>query len=167
VGRLQYLAGCPISWRGDTISKRATKSEPNARKATARARNWEVYSNHGLGRAKAWEGKHAGFDLARAGTRLSLRSNSAEPGLVCPPRNRLAEAPFPPRRSQRSPPEASTHGSDYRSSYLRIHVTAVSLREESSHYNSVKRKTLARWQKHTVKKDKFSLSESSRITKAA
>jgi hypothetical protein len=48
----------------------------------ARAGNWEVYSNRGLGRAKAWEGKCAGFDLARAGTKLNLCSNSAKPGLV-------------------------------------------------------------------------------------
>jgi hypothetical protein len=97
VGRLQYLAGCPISWRCDTIDKRATKSEPNMRKAMARAGNWEVYSNHGLGHAKAWEGKCVGFNLARAGTKLSLCSNSAELGLVRPPQSQLPEAPFPPR----------------------------------------------------------------------
>jgi hypothetical protein len=46
------------------ISKRATKSKPNTRKITARAGNWEIYSNHGKERAKAWEGKRAGFNLA-------------------------------------------------------------------------------------------------------
>jgi hypothetical protein len=143
VGRLQYLAGYSISWCRDTISKRATKSKPNTRKATARAENWEVYSNHGLGRAKAWEGKRASFDLARAGTKPNLLSNSVEPGLVRPPRSRLAEAPFPPRRSRRSPPEASAQASDYRSPYLRIRMIAVSLREEPSHHNGVEQKALA------------------------
>jgi hypothetical protein len=38
-----------------------------------------------MGRTKAWEGKRAGFDLARAGTRLRLCSNPAEPGLVRSP----------------------------------------------------------------------------------
>jgi hypothetical protein len=32
-------------------------------------------------------------------------------------------------------------------------VIAVSLREEMSHHNGVEQKTLARWQKHTVKRD--------------
>jgi hypothetical protein len=61
----------------------------------------------------------------------------------------------------------SAQGSDYRSPYLWIRVIVVSLREESSHYDGAKRKTFARWQKHAVKKDKFSLSKSLRITKAA
>jgi hypothetical protein len=59
VSRLQYLAGCPICWRCDVISKRMIKSRPNTRKVMARARNWEIYSNRSKGRAKAWEGRHA------------------------------------------------------------------------------------------------------------
>jgi hypothetical protein len=62
----------------------------------ARAENGEIHSNRGLGRAKAREKKRADFDLARAGTRLSLRLNPAEPGQVHSPQNRQAEAPFPP-----------------------------------------------------------------------
>jgi hypothetical protein len=38
-------------------------------------------------------------------------------------------------------------------------VTTASLREESSHYNGVKQKTFARWQKHTVKKDIHTANE--------
>jgi hypothetical protein len=125
----------------------------NTRKATARAGNWEIYSNRGLGRAKARERKRAGFDLARTGTRLSLRLNPAEPGLVRSPRSRQAEAPFPPHRSRRSTPEASAQAGDYRNPHLRIRVIVVSSKEEPSHHNGVKQKMLARWQKHTVKRD--------------
>jgi hypothetical protein len=128
------------------ISERATKSKPNTCKITARAGNWEIYSNRGKGRAKAWEGKRAGFDLAQAGTRLSLLSNPARPELARSPRSWLVKALLPPRQSRRSPPEASAQGSDQRSPYLRIRVAAVLLREESSHHNDVKQKTFARWQ---------------------
>jgi hypothetical protein len=38
-------------------------------------------------------------------------------------------------------------------------VTAVSLREEPSHHNGVERETLARWQRHTVKKDIHTANE--------
>jgi hypothetical protein len=53
VHRLQYLASCPISWRCDMISRRATKSKPNTRKVKARARNWEIRSIHSKGGAPA------------------------------------------------------------------------------------------------------------------
>jgi hypothetical protein len=83
VGRLQYLAGCPISWRCDMISKRATKSKPNTRKVMARARNLEIYSNRSKEHVKAWEGKRAGF-----GPRLSRYKT---------------QFPFQPRRAETSP----------------------------------------------------------------
>jgi hypothetical protein len=84
VSWLQYLAGCPISWRCDMISKRATKSKPNTRKVVARARDLEIYSNHNKGRAKAWEGRRTGSSPARAGTGLSFHSDSAKPELIRP-----------------------------------------------------------------------------------
>jgi hypothetical protein len=59
VGRLQYLAGCPVSWRCDMISKGAMKSKPNARKVMAKARNSEICSSHGKGLARAREGRCA------------------------------------------------------------------------------------------------------------
>jgi ribonuclease HI len=40
-------------WHCDLISKRATKSKSNTRKATARARNLVIYPNRSKGRAKA------------------------------------------------------------------------------------------------------------------
>jgi hypothetical protein len=95
VSRLQYLAGCRISWRCDVISKQTTKSKPNTRKVMAGARNWEIYSNRSKERAKAWEGKRTGFGSARAGTGLSSRSNPAEPELVRPSQSRPAKALLP------------------------------------------------------------------------
>jgi hypothetical protein len=92
VGRLQHLAGCPISWRCDMISKRATKLKPNTRKVMARARNLEIYSNRSKGHVKAWEGRHTGSSPARAGTGLSFHSDPAEPELVRPSQSRPAEA---------------------------------------------------------------------------
>jgi hypothetical protein len=53
MGRLQYLAGCPVSWRCDVISKRATKSKLSARKEMAKARNLESHSSRSKGYAKA------------------------------------------------------------------------------------------------------------------
>jgi hypothetical protein len=38
-------------------------------------------------------------------------------------------------------------------------VIAVSLKEGSSHYNGVKWKTFARWQKHAAKKDIHTANE--------
>jgi hypothetical protein len=102
VGRLQYLAGCPVSRCCDMISKRATKSKPNVRKVMARARNLEIYSNRGKGRAKAWEGRRDSSGPARAGTGLSLHSNPARPELVRSSQSRLAKALLPPRRSRRT-----------------------------------------------------------------
>jgi hypothetical protein len=49
------------------------------------------------------------------------------------------------------------------SPYLRIRVTAGSLREESSHHNGVKQKTFARWQKHTVKKDSHTANKERQV----
>jgi hypothetical protein len=92
VGRLQYLAGCPISWRCDMIRKRATKSKPNTCEAMARARNLEIYFNRSKGRAKAWEGKHTGSSPTRASTGLSFHFDSAEPELVLLSQSRPAEA---------------------------------------------------------------------------
>jgi hypothetical protein len=123
------------------ISERTTKSKPNMRKVMARAKNWEIYSNRGKGRAKAWEGKRASFDLTQADTRLSLHSNPARPELVRLLQSQLVKALLPPRQSRRSLPEASAQGGDQRSPYLRIHVAMVLLREESSHHNDVKQKT--------------------------
>jgi hypothetical protein len=77
------------------------------RKVSARAENWEIYSNRSKERAKAREGKCAGSNLAQAGTRLSLHSNPARPELVRSPQSRLVKAPLPSRQSRRSPPEAS------------------------------------------------------------
>jgi hypothetical protein len=53
VDRLQSLAGCPISWRCDMISKRASKLKSSIRKEMAKARDLEVYSSRGKGYAKA------------------------------------------------------------------------------------------------------------------
>jgi hypothetical protein len=52
VGRLEYLAGCPISWRCDMISERATKSKLSTYKETAKARNLEIRSSRDKGHAK-------------------------------------------------------------------------------------------------------------------
>jgi hypothetical protein len=92
VSRLQYLAGCPISWRWYVISKRTTKSKPNTRKVMARARNLEIYPSHSKGHAKAREGKHTGSGSARAGTGLSFHFDPTEPKLVRPSQIRPAEA---------------------------------------------------------------------------
>jgi hypothetical protein len=67
LGQLQYLAGCPVSWRYDMISKRATKSKPNARKVMAKARNLEIYSSRGRGLARAREGRCAGSNPSKPG----------------------------------------------------------------------------------------------------
>jgi hypothetical protein len=53
VGWLQYLTGCPISWRYDMTGKRAMKSKLSTRKEMAKARNLEIYSSRGKGYAKA------------------------------------------------------------------------------------------------------------------
>jgi hypothetical protein len=83
VGRLQYLAGCPVSWRCDMTSKRATKSKLRTRKEMAKARNLEIYSSRGKGHARAREGGRAGSGLARAGTGLSFHSYPLKPELAC------------------------------------------------------------------------------------
>jgi hypothetical protein len=128
---LQYLTGCPISWRCDMISKRATKSKPNTHKVMARARNWEIFSNRSKGHAKAWERRRSGSGPARAGTGLSLHPNLARPELVRSSQSRLAKALLPPRRSRRISPEASMQASDHHSLYLRIHAAMVLSKEES------------------------------------
>jgi hypothetical protein len=97
VGQLQYLASCPVSWRCDMISKRATKSKLNAHKEMARARNLEIYSNHGKGHARAREGRRAGSGLTRAGIELSFHSNPSEPELACISQSWPVEALLPPR----------------------------------------------------------------------
>jgi hypothetical protein len=80
VGRLQHLAGYPVSWRYDMISKRATKSKPNAHKVMARARNSEIYSSRGKGLVRTQEGGRAGSSPARAGTGLNVHANPSKPG---------------------------------------------------------------------------------------
>jgi hypothetical protein len=80
VGRFQYLASCLLNRRCDMTSKRATKSKLNDRKEMDRARNLDIYSTRGKGRARAWEGRHAGSGLARAGTGLNFHSNLSKPG---------------------------------------------------------------------------------------
>jgi hypothetical protein len=56
-GRLQSLAGCPISWHCDITSKRALKSKSSVRKEMAKASGLEVHSSRGKGYAKAQEGE--------------------------------------------------------------------------------------------------------------
>jgi hypothetical protein len=97
VGRLQYLAGCPVSWRCDMISKRATKSKPNARKVMAKARNLEIYSSRGKGRARAREGRRAGSGPTPAGTGLNFHSNPSKPGWARTSQSQPTEALLPPR----------------------------------------------------------------------
>jgi hypothetical protein len=97
----------------------------------ARARNWEIYSNRGKGRAKAWEWRRAGSGPARAGIGLSLHSNPARPELVCSSQSRLAKALLPLRRSRRNLPEASVQDCDHHSPYLRIHAATVLSKEKS------------------------------------
>jgi hypothetical protein len=55
VGWLQSLVGCPISWRCDLTSKRASKLKSSIRKEMAKASGLEVRSNHGRGYTKAQE----------------------------------------------------------------------------------------------------------------
>jgi hypothetical protein len=57
MGRLQPLAGCPISWHCDMTGKRASKSKSSTRKERAKASGSEVHSSHGKGHAKAREGE--------------------------------------------------------------------------------------------------------------
>jgi hypothetical protein len=54
-GRLQSLAGYPISWRCDITSKRASKLKSSIRKEMAKASGLEVHSSHDKGYAKARE----------------------------------------------------------------------------------------------------------------
>jgi hypothetical protein len=56
-GRLQSLAGCPISWRCDMTSKRASKSKSSIRKVMDKASGSEVHSSRSKGYAKAHEGE--------------------------------------------------------------------------------------------------------------
>jgi hypothetical protein len=56
-GRLQSLASCPISWRCDMSSKRASKSKSSIRKEMAKASSLEVHSSRDKGHAKAREGE--------------------------------------------------------------------------------------------------------------
>jgi hypothetical protein len=57
MGRLHSLAGCPISWRCDMTSKRASKSKSSARKEMAKASDSEVHSSHSKGYAKDRKGE--------------------------------------------------------------------------------------------------------------
>jgi hypothetical protein len=66
VVRLQSLAGCPISWRCDMTSKRASKLKSSVRKEMAKARDLEVHSSRGKGYAKARE-----REMCRLRSRLS------------------------------------------------------------------------------------------------
>jgi hypothetical protein len=56
-GQLQSLAGCPISWRCDITSKRASKSKSSVRKEMAKASGLEVHSSRGKGYAKVRKGE--------------------------------------------------------------------------------------------------------------
>jgi hypothetical protein len=55
MGRLQSLAGYPISWRCDMTSKRVSKSKSSICKEMAKAGGLEVRSSRGKGYAKARE----------------------------------------------------------------------------------------------------------------
>jgi hypothetical protein len=83
VSRLQYLAGCPASWRCDMISKRATKSKLSTGKETAKARNLEICSSRGKGHAKVQgrETRRLRPRLSRHGTWPSLQSPQARANL--------------------------------------------------------------------------------------
>jgi hypothetical protein len=61
MGQLQSLAGCPISWRCDMTSKRASKSKSSVREEMAKASGSDVHSSRSMGYAKAREGEACRF----------------------------------------------------------------------------------------------------------
>jgi hypothetical protein len=91
VGRLQYLAGCPVSWRCDMISKQATKSKLSTCEEMAKAKNSEIRSSHGKGHAKVRgrETRRLRPRSSRHRTWLSLQSPQAGANLhLLKPANR-------------------------------------------------------------------------------
>jgi hypothetical protein len=91
-GQLQSLADCPISWRCDITSKRASKSKSSIRKEMTKASGLEVHSSRGRGYVEVQKG-----ETCRLQSRPSQHGCGFHPSLLKPVltytfRSRIAEA---------------------------------------------------------------------------
>jgi hypothetical protein len=99
-GRLQSLAGCPISWRCDMTWKRASKSKSSIREEMAKASGLEVHLGHNKVCAKVREGETCRLQSrpSRHRTQLLFLSPQAGASPYLPQPD--SRGVFLPRRSQ-------------------------------------------------------------------
>jgi hypothetical protein len=87
----QSLVECPISWRCDITSKRASKSKSSVRKEMAKASGLEVHPS-----------RSKGYMKAREGETCRLRSRPSWHGMQFPPLSPQADAsPYLPKPASR------------------------------------------------------------------
>jgi hypothetical protein len=130
-GRLQSLAGCPISWRCDMTSKRVSKSKSSIRREMAKASGLEVHP-----------GRYKVYMEVRKGETCWLWSRSSQHGMQFLPLSPQAGANlhlpqpdnrgiFLPRQSRMGSLGMPRRVGTYLSPYLQAYAATNLAQEES------------------------------------